>query len=474
MVFNSVVFIFFAAVFFAFWPLARIRQNSRWLYIVSLSLFFYGWWNWRFIFLLVATAFVDFLAGLALERFDKHRRLILICSLGSNLAVLGFFKYYNFFADNLNSAATAAGATWRLTPLAVILPVGISFYTFQSMSYTIDIYRRQLHPTRNFFHFLAAVSLFPHLVAGPIMRAGKLLPQLVPKPVASDAERWEGLKLIVFGYFKKMVIADNLAPAVNDAFAGQLPYHFTLSWWIVVTMFAFQIYYDFSGYTDIARGLAKWMGYDFSLNFDHPYTANSLGEFWTRWHITLTSWFRDYVFFPVARNRSGPTPRWRLYYAMTVVLLLSGLWHGAAWTFVAWGACHALFLGVERLTGWPEKIKRLPFGIFFAWIITLAQLWIAWVFFRATSMGQAFHVLGAMFSFGSATITVSGTAMFFLGIGVFREVSRWVEINWVKIDWRNRLSPRLLRPAEMFILSLMIVGSVYLRGPAGTFIYFQF
>jgi D-alanyl-lipoteichoic acid acyltransferase DltB (MBOAT superfamily) len=474
MVFNSLIFVAFAAVFYAFWPLARRRDNVRWTYIVALSLFFYGWWDWRYIFLLLATGVIDFLAGLGIERFEKHRKLILVISLGSNLTVLGFFKYYNFFAQNLNWALANTGSTWHLSFLSLILPVGISFYTFQSMSYTLDIYRRQLRPTRNLTHFLAAISLFPHLVAGPIMRAGKLLPQLRNNRAATELERWEGLKLIVFGFFKKMVIADNLAPAVNDAFAGQLPYHFTLSWWIVVTMFAFQIYYDFSGYSDIARGLAKWMGYDFTINFQHPYVATSLSDFWSRWHISLTTWFRDYVFFPLARSGSGPTPKWRLYYAMIVVLLLSGLWHGAAWTFVIWGACHALFMTVERLTRWPDHIRKLPLGKFLAWMLVLVQLWIAWVFFRAASLEQAWNVLRAMFSFGSASINVSGTAVFFLMIGVLREAYRWFEVNWVKIDWRGKLGGIIGQPAEAFAIALMIMGCVYLRGPAGTFIYFQF
>ncbi len=466
MLFNSRVFVVFAIVFYLFWPLARRSMNVRWTFIVVLSFFFYGWWDWRYIILLVFTGMVDFVAGLAISRFPGHKKELLVLSLFANLGTLGFFKYSAFLASNLNALSGAFGGPTSLPEVAINLPVGISFYTFQSLSYTIDVYRGDLKATRNPLHFFAAISMFPHLVAGPIMRASKLLPQLAEDRKPSRAQLWGGLQLIAHGYFKKMVIADNLAPIVNEAFNGQFVPHSYVDWWLIVARFGFQIYCDFSGYSDIARGLAKWMGYEFTLNFDHPYLSTSLREFWTRWHISLSSWFRDYVYFPLGGARRGEL---RSHVNMWITMLLSGLWHGAAWTFILWGAIHALFLSLERITKWPERLKRFRFGSVAALAIVMAQVAFAWVFFRSADLNQAFHIARGMLELNVPRISVSGAGLLFLALAVGREVYCW--------NWKGRpawMSLRTAVVAEMVWYACVISCVVFLRGPGATFIYFQF
>lgn len=466
MLFNSLEFIIFAVLFFGFFPFVRGRQTPRYLYICLFSFLFYGWWDWRFIILLIFTGLIDFLAGLGMEKYHSHRRLILIVSLSSNLLTLGFFKYFNFFALNFNTASIFTGLNWRIPLLTLVLPVGISFYTFQSMSYTIDIYRGELRATRNLFHFFAALSLFPHLVAGPIMRAAKLLPQLEQDLRPTEPQKWAALRLISHGFVKKMVIADNLAPTVNAAFSGPVLAHSSLEWWLIVTMFAFQIYCDFSGYSDIARGLAKWMGYEFTLNFNHPYTATSIRDFWSRWHISLSTWFRDYVYIPLGGSRGTPV---RVHLNMWLTMLLSGCWHGAAWTYIAWGLLHAFYLTVERITRWPDRVARISGGKVIACMAVLLQVWIGWVFFRAESFSQALDILSVMFTFHGASMALSKNALVFLTLIVAREC--YVAL---RLDWRRLVNRELLPQAEPLALAAAGLAAVYLRGPGSAFIYFQF
>lgn len=464
MLFNSFVFLVFVSAFFIGWPWARKTHNRRWIYITVCSFFFYGWWDWRFLFLLVFTGLIDYLAGMGIYRFPKRGRMLLLASIGTNVIVLAIFKYSRFASENINALLSHLGMEHRLPHIALALPVGISFYTFQSMSYTIDMYRKELQPARNVLHFFAAISLFPHLVAGPIMRAQYLLPQLLQDRPTSREERWLGLKLIASGYFKKVVIADNLAASVNDAFGGQLGNLSGAGWWIIITMFAFQIYCDFSGYSDIARGLAKWMGYEFSMNFDLPYSAHSLREFWSRWHMSLTTWFRDYVYIPLGGSKNGMV---RSHLNMWITMLLSGFWHGAGWTFVCWGAIHAFFLSIERLSRWPDRIVTLPFGRCIRWMIVLIQVWIAWVFFRAQSFEQAREVLLAMILGHSGSLGISFTAISFLCLGILHEI----------IVWASRVRRNVIRsnvPVEIGTIILTLISCVFLRGPGNSFIYFQF
>ena len=344
--------------------------------------------------------------------YPRYKVLFLIFSICGNVGSLAIFKYSSFIAENVDAFLSLLGfdvyLKSNIPQFMLILPVGISFYTFQSMSYTIDIYRGQLRPTRNVLHFFAYLSMFPQLVAGPIIRARDLLPQLKQNNKTTEQDRWEGLKLITHGFFKKVVIADNLAPLVNRAFNNPDPSNSSVYWWLAVTAFAFQIYCDFSGYSDIARGLARWMGYNFGLNFNHPYISLSLREFWTRWHISLSSWFRDYVYIPLGGSRKGNI---HAYANMLITMVISGFWHGAAWNFVIWGFLHALFLSFERITQWPKYIKMIPGeGRWIASLIVLTQIWIAWVFFRAATMSQGIQIIKTMFSFtgGIYPFTISG------------------------------------------------------------------
>jgi D-alanyl-lipoteichoic acid acyltransferase DltB (MBOAT superfamily) len=365
MSFHSLAFLIFAAVFFALWPLLKKGNIRRWSFIIVASFVFYGWWDWRFLFLLVGTGFIDFAAALAMEKWPKNKRLFLILSLGSNISALGFFKYSGFIAENIDHLLLHIGLVTHLRlelpDYALMLPVGISFYTFQAMSYTVSVYWRQMPATRNILHFFAFLSMFPQLVAGPISRATNLLPQLLVDRRITEEDRWAGTTLVIRGFFKKLVIADHLAPIVTAAFSSPVLPESPFYWWGVAAAFAFQIYFDFSGYSDIARGLARWMGYDLMVNFNQPYTATSLKEFWTRWHISLSSWFRDYVYIPLGGSRLG---QWRSHLNMWVTMLISGLWHGAAWHFVMWSACHAFFLSIERITQIPRRLGISRIGQF--------------------------------------------------------------------------------------------------------------
>ena len=465
MLFNSTIFLLFAALFFAAWPILRRRSGSRWAYLTVASFIFYGWWDWRFLLLILASGLIDFVAALAMQTLPQRRRWFLLLSIAGNVGSLATFKYSRFIAENIDAALgthLAAG----LPELLLILPVGISFYTFQSMSYTIDVYRGRLQPTRNVLHFFAYLSMFPQLVAGPIVRGVDLLPALEESRPTDEAARTAGLRLIVHGFFKKVVIADNLAPTVNSAFGAATVSNGSLYWWLVVTMFAFQIYCDFSGYSAIARGLAKWMGYDYPLNFDHPYISTSLREFWTRWHISLSTWFRDYVYIPLGGSRTGGA---RVHANLWVTMVVSGLWHGAAWTFVLWGAMHALFMSIERITRWPSRIPDHLAARLVASALVLTQVWLAWVVFRAESVSQAVEIAALMFSFSGGNVPISAAALVILGVAVAREMYFYFGLHDV-----TRFSMGMPRAAQPTVLAFMIVACVFLRGPGSAFIYFQF
>jgi alginate O-acetyltransferase complex protein AlgI len=474
MPFNSVIFLLFGALFFAIWPWAKKKDSRRWVFITVASLVFYGWWDWRFIFLLVGAGLIDYLAGRAMSAWPAHRLYFLIASLVGNLGSLSIFKYSGFIAENISQLLTGLGYPCdlkaHLPGFTLILPVGISFFTFQSMSYTIDVYRGQMKPVTNLFHFFAFLSMFPQLIAGPIVRAKDLIPQLQESRNTSEAQRWEGLKLIAGGYFKKVVMADNLAPLVNAAFAASPASGSSLYWWIITAAFAFQIYFDFSGYSDIARGLARWMGYDYLVNFDHPYTSTSMREFWTRWHISLSTWFRDYVYIPLGGAKKG---EFMGYVNMWLTMVISGLWHGAAFHFLAWGAVHALFLSFERLTQWPARLKRLPCGRVIALVLVLSQVLVAWVFFRAQGIGQAFYIIQTMLEF-NGQLNFPADDLFRVGV-LYLVLGSGMELFYfMRVDTRRWFSPQVYRTVEMVSVALLLVASVFFRGMGTQFIYFQF
>jgi D-alanyl-lipoteichoic acid acyltransferase DltB (MBOAT superfamily) len=472
--FNSVEFLVFFAAFIGLWPWLRTWNTTRWLYLVAASFFFYGWWNWRFLFLLVGNGLVDFVAALLMVRYPDRRRLLLTVSLGANVGALVVFKYLNFFVTNVDTLLDWAGTGWSVPLPNLTLPVGLSFYTFQSMSYTIDVYRGQLTPTRNILHFFASLALFPHLVAGPIIRAADLLPQLTIVRRTSEAQRWEGLRLIVCGYFKKVVIADNLAPVVNAAFGAAVPVPSGAYWWTIALLFAFQIYGDFSGYSDIARGLARWMGYQFPVNFDHPYLSRSFREFWTRWHISLSSWFRDYVYIPLGGSHRGAAAAHR---SVWLTMLASGFWHGAAWTFLAWAGLHALYLSIERLTDWPRRLARVPGGTILATLVTLAGVLVAWVFFRAGSLVQAGQIVGLMlnpWAFEAEAVRVHLHWRELLLLGVLSARHLQCHPAWGPVRWPQRPRWPADRVWQPVAVAVVVWACVFLRGPGSAFIYFQF
>jgi D-alanyl-lipoteichoic acid acyltransferase DltB (MBOAT superfamily) len=473
--------------------LFRKRDGGRWLYLTAASFFFYGWWDARFLLLIIGSGLIDFSAALAMERWEKRRKLFLILSILGNVGSLGVFKYLPFGVRNANWVLSAAGFDFALPAVSLTLPVGISFYTFQSMSYTFEVYRGKISPTRNVFHFFAYLAMFPQLVAGPIVRAAHLLPQLKEVRSTTEKQRWEGTKLIAWGYFKKSVVADSLAPVVTRAFELGTGVESSLWWWIVMVMFGYQIYCDFSGYSDIARGLGKWMGYDFPVNFNHPYVSTSIREFWRRWHISLSTWFRDYVYIPLGGSQKGfAAAMWNMWIAM----LVSGLWHGAAWTFVIWGALHATYLSVERITNWPSRLTPIPGGRHAAALVTFVLVLVSWAFFRSGSFTQAGFIVTRMFDFGGfslSTIPDILTGEYFARIpellksddpGVIVFVWKALIVTglmilgdlgvYLGLADRWRMERRWMRVLEPVGVSLVLLACVFFRGPGTAFIYFQF
>ncbi len=473
MQFNSVIFIIFSIVFFSLWPLFRRKNNARWIYLTIASFIFYGWWDWRFIFLIIASGLIDFLAGLGIVRFVRHKKLLLVLSLMGNIGSLAIFKYLNFGISNINWLLQTFGVDAQIPAAHLILPVGISFYTFQSMSYTIDVYRGNLKPTRNIFHFFAYLSLFPQLVAGPIVRAIDLLPQLERYEPVSEKQRWDGLKLIVFGFFKKVVVADTLAATVNSAFAADSQTASFSYWWIIMIMFAFQIFCDFSGYSDIARGLGKWIGYEFPVNFNNPYISSSFREFWQRWHISLSSWFRDYVYIPLGGSRKG---KLNSHVTLWITMLISGLWHGAAWHFILWAAMHSLYLSIERLTNWPRKLSQLPAGRHLTTLVVFLLTILAWVFFRAENLSQAISIFRLMFNplninYSVVHDLVDNNAINVLLIIIASQFFFYFGMDKSKWAISDSKVTRVFEPA---VMAFLILICVYMRAPSNTFIYFQF
>jgi len=473
MQFNSIVFVIFAIIFFIGWPLLRRRRNVRWIYLVIASFIFYGWWDWRFLFLITGTGLVDYFAGLAMERFPSGRRTWLILSLAGNIGTLGLFKYLDFGISNVNALLSLFGLDVQMPAANLILPVGISFYTFQSMSYGIDVYRGELKPTHNVFHFFAFLSLFPQLVAGPIVRARDLLPHLESAGPISEQQRWEGLNLIAFGFFKKIVVADTLAKTVNEAFGAEALEVSCAYWWVIMIMFAFQIYCDFSGYSDIARGLGKWIGYEFVVNFRNPYISSSFREFWQRWHISLSTWFRDYVYIGLGGSRKG---RVWAHINMWITMLISGLWHGAAWHFILWAAVHSFYLSAERLTGWPERLMKLRAGRHLATLAVFVLTTLAWVLFRAQNMGQAIGIYKLLFNpavWNGYVIhgLVDNNAINVLLVIIGSQLFFYLHLD--KANWAVSTTKAKLAMDTVFI-AVVIVATIFNRAPSNTFIYFQF
>lgn len=406
MVFNSLAFLIFIAIFLPLYFAIRGRLRL-WLCLVA-SYFFYGWWDWRFLGLIVLSTLIDYSVGLRLEQTaaPQLRRRLLTVSVVANLGVLGFFKYFNFFAESLKELLQQIGLTADYNTLHIILPVGISFYTFQSMSYTIDIYYRKLKPEPDFLRFATFIAFFPQLVAGPIVRARDFLPQF-RKDRQFEWDRFiSGTGQVLWGFFKKVAVADSLAPFVDQCFAAPESFS-SLHLLIGVIFYSFQIYCDFSGYSDIAIGLGRIMGFDFPVNFRTPYFSKNFSEFWTRWHISLSSWLRDYLYIPLGGNRHG---KWNTFRNLMITMLLGGLWHGASWVFVFWGFLHGLYLVVQRVLGSLTDRLHQKMGTF-PWLRNIGNLalvygftCLAWIFFRSPEFATATKMIAGIGTLGDLSL----------------------------------------------------------------------
>ena len=404
MIFTTPAFLAFIIIVLPLYLVLSHRKQN--LMLLAASYVFYGWWDWRFLFLLLFSTLLDYGVGLGLvsPRFSHARKALLVTSIATQLALLGVFKYYDFFAVSLAAGMSRLGVAIDPPLLQLVLPVGISFYTFHTLSYTIDIYRGKFSPTRDFVAFALFISFFPQLVAGPIARASHLLPQML-KPRKPTLDDWfEGSYLFYWGLFKKVVVADTLAKVVQSSFAhpGELNAFSAL---VAVYAFAWQIYCDFSGYTDMARGCSRWFGIDLQVNFNVPYLSVDPSDFWKRWHISLSSMLRDYLYIPLGGNRHGRT---RMYFALLMTMLLGGLWHGANWTFVLWGLYHGVLLIAYRVVA-PDLEERLSSPlhrlVHVVWFFHLVCL--GWLLFRASSMAE---VMGMLQAFTRAPVANWGLA----------------------------------------------------------------
>jgi D-alanyl-lipoteichoic acid acyltransferase DltB (MBOAT superfamily) len=478
MLFNSLDFaIFLPIVFGLYWFVFKRSLKLQNLLVAAASYVFYGWWDWRFLSLILFSSLVDYTISLFLTKTDDKtkRKLLLWASLGINLGLLGFFKYYNFFIDNFTQAFTFFGHNIKPTSLNVILPVGISFYTFQTLSYTIDVYRKQLQPTRDFIAFSAFVSFFPQLVAGPIERASNLLPQFYTKREFNYTKAVDGMRQILWGLFKKVVIADNCAEYANQIFnnsEGQPGGVLLLG----VLFFAFQIYGDFSGYSDIAIGTARLFGFNLMKNFAFPYFSRDMAEFWRRWHISLSTWFRDYVYIPLGGSRVSTTKAVRNTF---VIFVVSGFWHGANWTFIVWGALNAIyFLPLllakknRRNTDNVAEGRILPNARELGQMLgTFGLTLLAWVFFRADNVG---HATSYLYTMATNLLQPFNPAAYAFIIGLI--------MLFVAIEWRGRTQEFALarlaftqKPlVRMGVYIILVLAIAILGGKEQEFIYFQF
>ena len=482
MLFNSLDFaIFLPIVFLLYWFVAQKNLKLQNVLIVVASYVFYGWWDWRFLSLIIFSTVVDYLIGQRLRTEDKQskRKVLLWTSIVVNLGFLGFFKYYNFFLENFVDAFSLFGMQINANSLNIILPVGISFYTFQTLSYTIDLYRKKLEPTQDFMAFSAFVCFFPQLVAGPIERATNLLPQFYKKRTFEYNKAVDGMRQILWGLFKKVVIADNCAEFANQIFNNSADMNgSTLV--LGAIFFTLQIYGDFSGYSDIAIGTSRLFGFDLKQNFATPYFSRDIAEFWRRWHISLSTWFRDYLYIPLGGSRGGTWMKVRNTFA---IFLVSGFWHGANWTFIIWGALNAIYFLPLLLTnnnrknlGVVAEGKLLPsFREMFAMLTTFMLTVFAWIFFRAENLSHAFSYIGGMFSKSIISIPYfkDGTNSYkTIGLIFF-----FILIEWLgrkdKFAIEKTLKNHKIKQVLFYFILILIIYFLY-PSTKTEFIYFQF
>ena len=477
MIFHSLAFLaFFVIVVAVYWRLSHRAQN---IFLLAASYVFYGWVHPWFVLIMLASTTVDFWAGQRMEDDPVHKKRYLAASLSVNLGMLGLFKYFNFFIANVQTALATLGLSVSVPVLAIILPAGISFYTFQALSYTIDVYKGEMRARRDAINFALFVAFFPHLVAGPIMRAQNLLVQ-VERPRQFSAERARsGLVLMAWGFFKKLVIADNVAVIANRVFAHSSPTFEIL--WAGVFAFGIQIYADFSAYSDIARGVARWFGFELIVNFDHPYIAHSPTDFWRRWHISLSTWFRDYVYIPLGGNR---VPALQREINLLATFVISGMWHGASWNFVLWGFYHGMLVTITRNVGrWLRLPEIWPGPLLFVQIAATYVLMVGgWLFFRETDP----HYLMA---FLHLSPRVSTPVERELGVHLFVLAATWAVPLFLNDLWtltrerwtgfnrwlESREDGLTLAGAQALVVGTLTALTLVLRSNVTfDFIYFQF
>ena len=458
MLFQSWVFwVFFAAVFPVYWATRNTWFRVPWLLLASYV--FYGWWNPYYLFLIAYSTLVDYLVVQAMARWGR-RRLILAVSILNNLGMLGFFKYGAFVVGNVNALLEYGGVAYAIPVPDVLFPVGISFFVFQSLTYTIDFYRGRIEKESNLIRYAAFVSMFPQLLSGPIERASRILPQLRRPPRITTADVTDGMSLFVVGLFKKVALADYLGRYVNEIYA--VPDQYQAPALMLATFaFAWQIYFDFSGYTDMARGVARMMGIRLMLNFNNPYLATGLGDFWQRWHISLSTWFKDYVYISLGGNRRGEI---RTYVNMALTMVISGLWHGAQWTFVLWGALHALGRIVtrelERTRFYRDYVPRC---VKQAAVFTFVCF--CWIFFRAETLTDAWMIVTRIFTSGLADpacpllMLALVASIWAYQFAYESRARRWLECAPVRVA---------------LVLSMILYIAIFAQSGNQTFIYFQF
>ena len=482
MLFNSLDFAIFLPIVFTFyWLLNNKNVKFQNILIVIASYFFYGWWDWRFLFLILISTLIDYSVGLQLVKSKKqnNRLVFLWCSLLFNLGILGVFKYYNFFLDNFIEAFSFFGYPIQGRYLNIVLPVGISFYTFQTLSYTIDVYRGKLNPTTNFIAFSAFVSFFPQLVAGPIERAKNLLPQFYNKRHFVYVKAVDGLRQILWGLFKKVVIADNCAVYSNEIFNNSDNLNGS-TMVLGAVFFTFQIYGDFSGYSDIAIGTARLFGFKLSKNFAFPYFSRDIAEFWRRWHISLSTWFRDYVYIPLGGSRVSKS---KAVFNTIIVFLVSGFWHGANWTFIVWGLLNALYFIPLLITQKNRRHldvvahgKSSPsVSDFIKMSFTFMLTVFAWIFFRAENISHAAQILQSIFSLSLFKLP-------YFPDGTQAIPTIILIIIFILIEWRGRQDEYALeifllkwkRPLRLAFYYLLVFALFWFGGNEQQFIYFQF
>lgn len=483
MLFNSFEFLCFLPIVFLIYWLAFKKTNLQNIFILIVSYVFYGWWDWRFLILIAFTSLLSYYSGLYIIKYESNnekQKLILVSNIVVNLLILGVFKYYNFFAENLQNLFLKFGFELDWVFLKILLPVGISFYTFQALSYSIDVYRKQINPTKDFIAFFAYVVFFPQLVAGPIERATNLLPQFLKRRKFDYASTVDGLRLMLYGFFKKIVIADNAAICVNAIFSdyASMP---ASSLWLGSILFSFQIYCDFSGYSDIAIGTARMFGFKLTRNFNYPYFSRDIAEFWRKWHISLTTWFRDYLYIPLGGSRVGKLKALRNTF---IIFLVSGFWHGANWTFIVWGLIHALLfiplLIVNKNRKYVDAIGKtgvLPnINELLQMIKTFVLVMFLWVIFRSDTLTDSYYYLIGMFDM-STLVSMPSRALS-SGWGWYFFLLLFVIIEWGSknhehgLFFVSKIKSNLIR--YFVYIGFILILIYFSSSQPADFIYFQF